>query len=138
IVIGFAKGASLVEGGDGTSVPLLHSQVVASIVLRTVAQTFGDLVLPPAAIGARHTVNHRRSDIGVIEADLYELPQVAGTDPDGSGPLAGRISRSIADPDGKRADTRRVIIETGDQFAPTFRQSVTAVGAGRVERRDDL
>src|SRR5207302_8214241 len=100
------------------------------IVLRAVAEPRGVGIVVPAARVARDAVDDLEADAGMIDADRYELRQVARAEPDGEPALVDWRRIDVADTDHEHLHAVFIGVEAAERLAEHLRHAVAAVGLG--------
>src|SRR3569623_2711819 len=93
-------------------------------------------VVPPISLAGGHAVDRVAVDVGVHEADLHQLGEVARADQDEQAAWGGRLGLRVADAYDQAADAGLVEIEPGDQFRPAYAEAIETVRAHFGVRTD--
>src|SRR5271166_5238607 len=67
------------------------------------------------------------ADFGMLEADAYQLGQIARADPDREPPLVDRLRAKIADPHAQKPDPVLVGIEAGERLGERLADPIATV-----------
>ena len=146
-----ARVTAILGGDEGAALVLLDERVRVvrvlredarrvrlALVERPVAEPERVRVVVPSAVVVRDAVHDLELDLRMVDADRYQLRDVARADPDREAALVERLRIHVADPDRQHFEPVLVGVERAERFAERLGHAVAAVRPGLREMVDRL